>query len=94
MSMKNVLIYYRLFALLLLLICLSCSSDFKAKKGVRQNAMKAPHLRRIYVPEYFVYRKGKYEFVKGHHRTILFPKVYAKRSLRGYTTDQESASIR
>jgi hypothetical protein len=48
--------------------------------------------KRIYVPEYFVYRNGKYEFVEGHYRWVLLPKVYVKRSMKGYVTKPEAAA--
>lgn len=50
--------------------------------------------RTIYVPSYYIYRHGKYHFVKGHYRYVLSPRVYRRRSLQGYGTKLESASIR
>jgi hypothetical protein len=50
--------------------------------------------KRIYVPEYFIYRNGKYEFVKGHYRWVLLPKLYARRSLKGYGFKGDAASNR
>lgn len=47
---------------------------------------------RIYVPEYYVYRNGKYHFVKGHYRWVLFPKLYVRRSLKGYGSRREDAA--
>lgn len=51
-------------------------------------------LKRQYVPEYYVYRNGRYRFVKGHYQWILFPKQYVKRSLRGYSYKQANSSGR
>jgi hypothetical protein len=51
--------------------------------------------RKLYVPEYYVYRNGRYEFVKGHYRYILSRKTYLKRSMRGFTNRlDETASFR
>jgi hypothetical protein len=77
--------------------CWSCQAPGGCKGGsdARQNLTNNHGPKRIYVPEYFIYRRGKYEFVKGHYRTVLFPKVYVKRSMKGYVTGkEESASIR
>lgn len=51
-------------------------------------------IRKIYVPEYYVYRNGRYDFVKGHYRWVLNRKAYLKRANRGYTNRPERASIR
>lgn len=52
--------------------------------------------RKIYVPEYYVYRNGKYKFVRGHYRWVLSRRLYLKRSMEGYTSrrEREPASIR
>jgi hypothetical protein len=72
----------------------SCRSE-KCPVGLDQSSLVTgkPGLKRIYVPKYYIYRNGKYEFVKGHYRWVN-PKMYVKRSLRGYGNDTESASIR
>jgi hypothetical protein len=80
--------------LLLITICfIACKSPDTCKhvsKSQRLVEGKGP--KRIYVPEYFVYRNGKYEFVKGHYRLVLSPKTYVRRSMKGYTTRQEAAA--
>jgi|GEM_PF-5843047 len=50
--------------------------------------------RKIYVPEYYVFRNGKYHFVDGHYRWVLFRKPYLKKTTRGFTTKGEHASAR
>jgi hypothetical protein len=50
--------------------------------------------RRIFVSAYYVYRNGKYQFVKGHYRWVLNRKTYLARANRGYTTRMEAASTR
>jgi hypothetical protein len=46
----------------------------------------------VYEPEYYVYRDGRYKFVKGHYRKVLFRKHFRKRSLRGYGSSSETAA--
>ena len=43
----------------------------------------APAPDRVYIPKYYVYKKGRYTFVKGHYRRVLFPARHWKRSLLG-----------
>jgi hypothetical protein len=50
--------------------------------------------RKIYVPAYYVYRNGKYQFVKGHYRWVLNRKAYLARANRGYTSKMDEASAR
>lgn len=50
--------------------------------------------RRIYVPEYYVYRNGRYVFVKGHYRLVLSRALYYKRTMRGYGWKGDRASVR
>jgi hypothetical protein len=81
----------------LLLVCMSCKSSEtclgpKTKEIGKIEPKGKP--KRHYVPEYYVYRRGKYEFVEGHYGLILFPKSYHKRSLRGYTLRQSPSTNR
>jgi hypothetical protein len=46
----------------------------------------------IYEPEYYVYKNGRYRFVKGHYRKILFRKQFRKRSLLGYGSPEDTAA--
>lgn len=94
---------YRIFNfnsfILLVMITLTigaCKSSDQCIQTPKQNnlAVGKSGPRKIYVPEYYTYRRGKYEFVKGHYRWVLFPKAYAKRSMKGYTTKPERASLR
>ena|SRR5688572_9648896 len=48
----------------------------------------APSYGRIWVPEYFNYENGKYQFVKGYYRKVISRRSYYKRSLRGYAYQQ------
>ncbi|HYG03057.1 MAG TPA: hypothetical protein VD927_11480 [Chryseosolibacter sp.] len=50
--------------------------------------------RRIYVPEYYIYKNGKYHFIKGHYRWVLNRKLYVRRSMKGYGSRMERASVR
>jgi len=50
--------------------------------------------RKIYVPEYYVYRNGKYHFVDGHYRWVFFRKHYLRKTARGYTHKSDHASAR
>ena len=79
--------------LILITLTMACrSSDSRLpqqKTGKSLNQSRGP--KKVYVPEYYVYRRGKYAFVKGHYRWVIFPKVYAKRSLKGYVTPVETA---
>jgi hypothetical protein len=74
--------------------CLSgCKSSASGTNAPEKNELSKGHgPKRIYVPEYFVYRRGKYQFVKGHYHWVLFPKNYQRRSMQGYTIKQETAS--
>jgi hypothetical protein len=47
----------------------------------------------VYEPEYYTYRNGQYNFVKGHYRRVLSRKNYWKRSLKcfGRTGDYTAA---
>jgi hypothetical protein len=83
--------------LTLLTLFAGCKTAEKCPVGMTQSSLVTgrPGPKRIYVPQYYVYRKGKYEFVKGHYRWIARPKDYVKRSLKGYSTDQKAeASVR
>jgi hypothetical protein len=72
---------------------IGCKSSSPAINAPEKNELSKGHgPRRIYVPEYFVYRRGKYQFVKGHYHWVLFPKNYQKRAMRGYTIKQETAA--
>ena len=50
--------------------------------------------RKIYVPAYYLYRNGKYQFVKGHYRWVLNRKTYFARANRGYTNRVDEAAAR
>jgi hypothetical protein len=84
-----------LYSALAMLSFSSCSSSercLQKKDPEFVTGQNGP--RRIYVPEYYLYRRGKYEFVPGHYRLVLSRKTYLKRSMRGYTYRREHASIR
>jgi hypothetical protein len=77
------------------MMLIGCSSSKETCRPLQKEISSARGPKRIYIPEYFIYRRGKYEFVRGHYQWVLFPKTYAKRSLKGYVTNQErSASAR
>lgn len=94
--------YFKKFQLLLITTVLIVVISGSCKSPENCNGEKQPGLvtgpngpRKVYVPEYFVYRNGRYEFVKGHYRWILNRKTYLKRTTRGYTERAEgAASIR
>jgi hypothetical protein len=86
--MKNLVI---ILMALLLTQCISAEKHFWTT-SVKEPGVKGP--KSIYVPGYHIYRNGKYRFVKGHYRYVLNPTVYRRRSLQGYGTRLESASIR
>ena len=83
--------------MMIISLMLSCQSIEKCAGSTahRELTTGARGPKRLYVPEYYVYSNGKYEFVKGHYRLVMFPKLYVKRSMKGYVTNREhSASIR
>jgi hypothetical protein len=85
--------------MVLLILSAAMTGCDSTKRELRKNAQeefvsgpRGP--RKIYVPEYYVYRRGKYQFVDGHYRWVFFRKPYLKRTTRGYTTKTEHASAR
>lgn len=83
--------------LVIILIAFLFTQCVSAEKRFWATSMKEPGVngpKAIYVPTYYIYRNGKYRFVKGHYRYVLNPAVYRRRSLQGYGTRLESASIR
>ena len=87
-SMRNLVIILMAF---LFTQCISAEKHFWTGAG-QSSGTFGP--KSIYVPEYHIYRNGKYHFVKGHYRYVINPAVYRRRSLQGYGTKLESASIR
>jgi hypothetical protein len=81
-------------SLLLSSLLLACKASDSCPQLPQQESLvthkKGP--RKIYVPEYYVYRNGKYEFIKGHYRWVLNNKAYVKRSLKGYNNSDEASA--
>jgi hypothetical protein len=50
--------------------------------------------RKIYVPAYYSYRNGKYQFVKGHYRWVVNRRLYLARAYRGYTSKMDDPAAR
>jgi hypothetical protein len=90
-------IVFRVLGLAILLFGMPACSDKTSgciKKGNDDLVTGQNGPRRIYVPAYYLYRNGKYHFVKGHYRLVLNRKVYLARANRGYTTRMDEASAR
>jgi hypothetical protein len=45
---------------------------------------------RVWEPEYYVYKNGKYRFVKGYYRKVRAKKAFWKRSLQGLTMKSDN----
>lgn len=85
----------KLLVLLVLTASLLPSCQSVKCRGADEGFVTGPGgLRKVYVPEYFVYRNGRYDFVEGHYRWVISRKTYLKRANRGYTNRPERASIR
>jgi hypothetical protein len=44
---------------------------------------------RVWESEYYVYKNGKYRFIKGHYRKVRAKEAFWKRSLQGLTTKSD-----
>jgi hypothetical protein len=91
--MKNQVI---LIGLLLLLLsgCKNAEKCAAVSEDKHSVTSKSPVPKKVYVPEYYRYYKGKYTFVKGHYRSVVGKRAQHRRTLRGYTTHADYTSIR
>lgn len=73
---------------LLAVIFASCNSIQKCKSSLSPNEIRssAGVPRKVYTPQQYYYREGKYTFIKGHYAPILLKRLYLKKSVRGYTS--------
>lgn len=81
-----------LFAVLF--IGCSTSENFSFHPHGNHIVKSSPSASYIWEPEYYVYKNGKYRFVRGGYRPVLSRKNYYKRSLRGYTYKGDYAAAR
>jgi hypothetical protein len=66
---------------LILVIFTSCKISKNESNGVISRPAVPD---RVYEPEYYIYKNGRYKFVKGHYRKVWMKRNYWKRSLNGF----------
>jgi hypothetical protein len=63
----------------------SGSKDYALSNGSKKSIAGTPAPGWIWEPEYYIFDDGKYRFVEGHYRLVVFRKAYYKRKLRGHS---------
>jgi hypothetical protein len=80
--------------LLVLPLMFSCASEKRIRPAhAKDVAAGGPVPSKVWVQHYFIYRHGRYQFVKGHYRPVISKKAYLKRSVKGYTSNNKYNNV-
>lgn len=84
----------RVLSILGLLAGVSCASTEKCLTDVHSKiGLESYSANKIWVPEHFVYERGRYRFFKGYYR-LISRKAHWKRSMRGYVSIDDYPAAR
>ena len=92
MGMRKNQVKYFLLVIICVSFLLSCGVSETPMMEATNYGGVAPQ--KVYQPEYYVYKNGRYKFVKGHYRKVYNRKIFRKRSLEGYGSKGDYRAVR
>jgi hypothetical protein len=82
-----------MYLMVLVLLFCCCSEKRLPIEHAHSTIAGGPVPTKIWVQDYFIYRHGRYQFVKGHYRPVISKRAYLRRSVKGYTSNKNYNNV-